>query len=459
MMKQMMRILAAVMVIMMIFAIAPSAGLFGVELGIKADAASYKVGDHIQFGTYPQSRVKSKALIQKLEAVEKVWKSYGYYCGKGEQADGAMKPSDYMTFSDFIYDDVKYRAVKFSKFRPSQTGSFQTADNTYQVDNNYKPGNIYYFKYEPLSWRVLNPKEHIVICERIIDAQAYQNTLYEADDYSCWQDKTKTVSANSYKDSSIRRWLGYDFYETAFNDSQKANIKTDTLPNDYLTVDYDAWEFDYEAENCVKTKEKVWLFGFGAMMNTNYRFDADYSEYDPDRQAKGTDYAKSQGLWVNPSGEYKGNSPWWLRTASYYSDSSTMVSNYGYIELYCSVNCTYVGVRPACMLKKLKNDTAENDVLFSEIPAAPHTLKASSVKGTSFKLSWNKVLNAAGYVVYQYNPKTMKYVKLKATKNTSFVVTNLNPKTTYRFEIRVYSKSANGKVYSNYSNPINVKTK
>ena len=66
-------------------------------------AAGHKVGDIIEFGSYPQKQVKDKSLISLLdvESDNFDWQSYGYYTGSGTRDDGQMKPSDYMKYKDF----------------------------------------------------------------------------------------------------------------------------------------------------------------------------------------------------------------------------------------------------------------------------------------------------------------------------------------------------------------------
>lgn len=187
---------------------------------------TYKVGDIIEFGSYPQSKVTDSSLVSALNSVSKNWVSYGYYSGDGSY--GSMKLGDWMKYADFTYNGTKYRAVIFSQYRPYSTCGVSSFDNSSQEDNGYIPNNIYYFKYEPLKWRVLDPSTGLVLCESIIDSQAYSNTIYiyGTDTYhsswnAYWNDAEYTHYANDYATSSIRAWLNNDFYNTAFSSSQR----------------------------------------------------------------------------------------------------------------------------------------------------------------------------------------------------------------------------------------------
>ncbi len=54
-------------------------GLVG--LAVPAGAIGYKVGDVIEFGSYPQTEVKDSATVMALNAAPGLWQSYRYYIG------------------------------------------------------------------------------------------------------------------------------------------------------------------------------------------------------------------------------------------------------------------------------------------------------------------------------------------------------------------------------------------
>ena len=114
--KHVIRVISALLAVCLTLTAAPLTVFPGLELAPRAQA--YSMGDHIQFGTYPQSRVTDETLIAQLNAAPKTWKSYNYYSGTGDWNDGQMAPSDYMRFADFFVGSAKYRAVTFSEYRP-----------------------------------------------------------------------------------------------------------------------------------------------------------------------------------------------------------------------------------------------------------------------------------------------------------------------------------------------------
>ena len=273
-----MRKFAAVLLAIVLLCAAPISELAGVDCTVlfapKAEAVgkTYKVGDIVEFGSYPQSKVTNSSLVSALNKVSKSWVSYGYYSGTGCYATdygtgyATMVQGDWMKYADFTYNGTKYRAVTFSQYRPYSTCNPSSTSKTYQDDNGYTPNNIYYFKYEPLKWRVLDPSTGFVLCESIIDAQAYSNTVYGygTDPYghlADWNDAAHTCYANDYATSSIRAWLNDDFYNIAFSSSQKANILTSKLDNKAYKTSYS--EFDGET-----TYDKVFLLSWNEVQNT-----------------------------------------------------------------------------------------------------------------------------------------------------------------------------------------------
>jgi len=344
------RVVACIAVIIMLICAVPTADLAGLDLGLTASAASYKVGDIIEYGNYPQSKVTDSKTLAALNSMAKNWKSLGYYSGTGPY-DGEMAPSDYTKYADIKYNGAKYRAIYFTKYRPYYTGNTNSSLNSYQDNNGYYINTTYYFKFEPLKWRVLDPSTGFIMCENLIDSQAYHNTIYDGGNYY-YQDSTKTTYANDYAKSSIRKWLNDNFYNTAFNSSQKSNIKTTTLNNDC------PWDSKY---NSAPTNDKIFLLSYDEVKTDAYGFGSDPYDHAPARRAQGTDYAKCQGLWVSTSSSYYGNSWWRLRSPRYNSNYACGVDDSGYSSSSCSISDADGGVRPACKLSNLKSDISQSE--------------------------------------------------------------------------------------------------
>ena len=83
------------------------------------------------------------------------------------------------------------------------------------------------------------------------------------------------------------------------------------------------------------------------------------------------------------------------------------------------------------------------------------SVKATALDNCKVKLSWNKVSGAGGYVVYKNVDGEWK--KVKSTTSTSYTVSNLSAKTTYKFLVKTYLK-ASGKYYYSSGKSVSIKT-
>jgi len=137
---------------------------------------------YLKYGSYPQTVVTNSRLISNLDDVIDV-DSNGYYS----------------------YDDNEYAKLVAE---PS-CDYFNFSDETTKVVN----GETYYFKVEPIKWRVIYENEgtYQLLSEYILDE-------YEYDD-----------SSNNYMDFEIREWLNDDFYNIAFTD--KSRIRNTLVDN------------------------------------------------------------------------------------------------------------------------------------------------------------------------------------------------------------------------------------
>ena len=434
-------LLALTLALIMVLGVAPISELAGVDwaslFAPKAEALSptHQVGDIVEFGSYPQSRVTDSSLVSALNGVSKTWVSYGYYSGDNSSSD-TMVQGDWMKYSDFTYNGVKYRAVTFSQYRPERATASSSSIWTCQEDNGYTPNNVYYFKYEPLKWRVLDPSTGLVLCESIIDSQAYSNTIYkygtDENGTAYWNDAEHTHYANDYATSSIRAWLNDDFYNTAFSSSQKASILTSELDNKAYSTSYS----EYDSET---TYDKVFLLSWSEMQNTAYGFPT-HTDSSSARQAKGTDYAKCQGLEVDSSNECSIQR---LRSATgYNSDEACHVSSGGDLKsssifYYWGVDYTSYGVRPAIKISNLASGIFESKL--EKLSKSEYAVFVTGSDGkplSGAKVKWNsteKLTDSDGMAAF--NKNTVGEPRIVVSKDGYY---------TYDTKNTNYSKSSSG---------------
>lgn len=292
-------------------------------------ATGHKV-NAFEMGSYPQSRVEDETLLTELNSLiddEKLI-SYNYYYGNGEV--GSMQQGDYMKYADVEYKGAKYRFVDIVKARPITTyGEIEREVEfkndihdgkavlhslfSYQRYNGYLPYLIdstfsvaslhisvyeteerYWFKFEPITWRVLDQDEGLVISDTIIDAQPYSSTVYQSlsenlyvdGEYigEYYGDSSLETYSTEYRNSSIRKWLNDDFYNTAFTDEEKALIATSTVE--------DSCENEYSSATVY---DKIFIPSYDEVTNLEYYFDSDAGD-SASRTAVSSDYAQCQGV-------------------------------------------------------------------------------------------------------------------------------------------------------------------
>ncbi len=290
----------------------------------------------IYFGTYPQGNVTDETLTAALSSSagtlptsedSQSWTSYGYY------VSGSV--SNFMWYVDLTYNGEKYRGVYFTSYRPYSTTNMSSADNSSQDDNGYSTFTVYWFRYEPIKWKILSESDGkaMIVADMVIDSQQY-----------CHYTKTSqfthnggTGYPNNYALSDIRKWLNDTFYNTAFNDLQKELIQVTNVDNSISSTGDSS--NDYVCEN---TNDNVFLLSY---KETNAYMT------DSDRQKKNTDYAKCQGAFTSTDDRYSGNGYWWLRSPiSYGSNRASHVNYYGFI-VDRSVYNSYCGVLPALVIR------------------------------------------------------------------------------------------------------------
>ncbi len=221
--------------------------------------------------------------------------------------------------------------VKYFKRTATPAEPYTFSDGTTIVD-----GTEYYFKVEPIKWKVLSETagSAMIFAVDILEAQVYD-----------------AGSINNYKDSDIRAWLNGTFLATAFTAAEQGIIQTTEVDNSAATTDNSVNEWA-----CENTNDKVFLLSYDDLTN-NYGFSADYPEENNTTKVKFlTDYAKSTGTYDNC-----GAGGWWLRSpySATGGDSAWYVYDYGNtyedgsFDYVCDgyVMDTTIGVAPALTIK------------------------------------------------------------------------------------------------------------
>jgi hypothetical protein len=255
---------------------------------ITFDCANHQtLGSSFYLGKYPQTLVEDTTLLTALDTA------------KDNDSDGYLE-----------YGNQEYQKITAT---PYVSGSYKSVSGT----TTFVDQTTYYFKVEPIQWRVLSGKTAstgLVMAEKILTHGDYLPST---------TDRTidgTTIYSNNYQYSNLRCLLnGYDgsaygasnstnkgFIDVAFNAAEKACIKTTTVDNSAATTD--------TATNtyvCPNTNDKLFALSYQDLINTSHGFKAAYYSSDTNRKGYLTDYARATGAWMNSdgSGSYWSRSP------------------------------------------------------------------------------------------------------------------------------------------------------
>ncbi len=265
--------------------------LSAVAVSLTAFADSY---EKIEYGYYPQKVLdpnnKSEgAIINSLTAKlkDEDWKAFDYYSGDGTEISAHI--TEYTYYADVTLHGALYRAVKFTEFRPDMSygvfGELNSSDYP-QYKNGYSEKNkVYWFKYQPIVWNVLDRSSGLLMSESVLDAQS-ANGLNSND--------------MPFAQTELFAWLNGDFAETAFTDEEASFIIG-----------------------------KVRILTASEATDSSYGFTAGITSLDANRTAIATDYAAALGEphFQQVNGIYPG--PYWIDDESA-GDTSASLYAAGY---------------------------------------------------------------------------------------------------------------------------------
>ena len=243
-----------------------------------------------------------------------------------ERVDAEGNPDENGEYILFGYypQSAKASSVTIESASPESNGYYKGSDGEYYAQA--EDGN--YYKVERLRWRILDDNygdgTALIVCDVIVDQVAYQSNYIRSDNYYYATDEGGTilvdnsstpgqgvndshqVYANNYKWSELREYLTGTFYDTAFNENEKANI--------VLTeVDNSTGSGAASPYACENTNDYVFALSRNDVINTSYGFSSS-SSGDPKKAFVVTDYAEANGAYVYSTSGYEGAGAGWLRS-------------------------------------------------------------------------------------------------------------------------------------------------
>ena len=242
-------------------------------------------GNVIYFGEYPQTVKSDKVDITATTD------SRGYYLG----TDGAY-----------------YAKVVAAPF---------VADCRFGNGATVQSGKVYYFRVEPIRWRILdegsrwkifgkNSRTTLIICDSIIAAHRYAE------------------STKVYAESEIRAWLNQEFWQVAFSTLQQRLIGATGVDNSARSANTNGnarqWNDGKNDFACKNTNDKIFLLSMQEV-TTAYKengFNTSYTAADRARVRGTTDFARASGAEMSTESTSYGNGWWWLRSPNHSSSFS-----------------------------------------------------------------------------------------------------------------------------------------
>lgn len=254
-------------------------------------------GDYIYFGEYPQT-IKDSSVTITTTTDER-----GYYLGSDGEwyAKVTARPKD----SSYTFS----------------TGATVTS------------GTVYYFKVEPIRWRILSTDGNtaLILCDSIIANRRFDEV------------------AGTYGPSEIRKWLNKTFYETAFDELQKEIILITKVDNSVASAGCSSYPYDP-----ADTEDNVFLLSYKEVTNSSYGFSSSNLTSDTARRMLTSDYSRATGVYMRTSSPYYGSGHWLLRSPDYdysgYLDFVRYVYSDGGVY-YTDLNYASYGIVPALNIK------------------------------------------------------------------------------------------------------------
>ena len=268
-------------------------------------------GDNIYFGYWPQTLERDENVIAKLNEMAGTpplprdkENPYNWESHEG---------TTYMWQKIVIYNGTKYLGVQMNDYRASGVYSL----TSYIMKNGYFTFEVYWFKYEPIKWRILTTSGNsaYIMSDIALDSFSIQPDRKEENRdglYASYNNSTGVPDgtyANNWEYCFLRQWLNETFYNEVFNKLQKEIIQTTHLdntarssnPNDYPKY-YGYGEKAGKnkfADQCKNTDDKIFLLSLRDITTTAYGFNKDVLAKDPARNLQATDFAKLHGAPMN----------------------------------------------------------------------------------------------------------------------------------------------------------------
>ena len=296
----------------------------------------------VNMGKYPQTYVGNtmnkelKTWYNSLTQTEKDNPTETYTAYKGYSGSTLNTP---VVYNAYEYIDGN------TYCRVPEADLYNSGAKTFNDGTTIVNGETYWFKVEPIQWRVLT--ENYTDTENTTPV-SYLLSEYVLSGNTTFNPSTSNTNSAYYsaETNALRPFLNEVFYADAFTTKEQALIAQRTLTD----ADLDATSsYANDPDLTIASTEKLSVFApsYYDMINTNYGFNSSYGDYDQQRRASATDFAMANYAYKTTSNypDIHGlaSSYYWTSSAASASDYAFTVSTSGrvldhavYIELYAA---------------------------------------------------------------------------------------------------------------------------
>ena len=283
-------------------------------------------GDNIYFGYWPQTLERDENVVAKLNEI----------AGKPPLPRDKENPynweshegTTYMWQKIVTYNGAKYLGVQMNDYRASGVYSLRS----YIMKNGYFTSEVYWFKYEPIKWRILTTSGNsaFIMSDIALDSFSIQPDRKSENRDGLFAEYNNSTGvpdgtyANNWEYCFLRGWLNETFYNEVFNKLQKEIIQTTHLDNTARSSNPNEYPKYYGygekagknkfADQCKDTDDKIFLLSLRDITTTVYGFNKDVKAEDPSRNLQATDFAKLHGAPMNTND--KKYVTWYTRSPS-----------------------------------------------------------------------------------------------------------------------------------------------
>ena len=307
-------------------------------LAAVTEDVTYTATYSVTLGSYPSTKITDETLVASLTselqttaptAAGNGWKAYKHWWAWDSANSKAVRKTDAL-YQDITHEGEKYRAVYFNSGLAKRCDQSYSESNQYQQTNGYNVKTLYFFKYQPLKWQIVDETDnyYTLISLNVIDSVCF--THDGTSGYVGGYNDLRLFTEGSL--NSGKGYEGSGIYDWAFDETEKQSLTSVTFKNDKSTGNKDD-SVDLTAPITIPSKEDV---------------KSNYFTTDNERKKLATDYAELNGAQVNATGQ----AYWWTRSRYNGNSNPFRIGHGGGFDYNANAYFSSAGTLPQIFIAK-----------------------------------------------------------------------------------------------------------